>query len=258
MLHSWMMHWVSFRHLRKPVLRPLCCLLPISIKHFFLETDASNLGLGIVPSQKQTDGWYHPVAFASHSLTVHECNYLSTKQEFLALKWAIAEQFEEYLLWKRLGVKTDNNLLTYIMTTPNLDATQHHWEESLAGFTLSIEYQKEWDNAATDALSQVTSRLDVETVKSILNGVTVGLTGRTDAYDPVVAETAEEIPKQVWTADVQARATHTHVNLHVTDWVAYHWEDPILKTMIDWVSNQKVQNLKHPLGDDAHIEEGMA
>ena len=31
--------------------------------------------------------------------------------------------------------------------------------------------------------------LDVETVKSILDGVTVGLTGRADAHNPVVAET---------------------------------------------------------------------
>ena len=63
------------------------------------------------------------------------------KQEFLALKWVIAEQFHEYLLWKPFFVRTDNNLLTYIISTPNLDATQHWWVESLAGFTFSIEYQ---------------------------------------------------------------------------------------------------------------------
>ena len=40
-------------------------------------------------------------------------------------------------------MKTDNNPLTYILTTPNLDATWHHWLELLAGFTISIEYQKE-------------------------------------------------------------------------------------------------------------------
>ena len=45
------------------------------------------------------------------------------KQEFLALMWVIAKQFQEYLLWKPFIVQTDNNLLTYIMTTPNLDAT---------------------------------------------------------------------------------------------------------------------------------------
>ena len=94
-------------------------------KPFLLETNASKLGLGAVLSQKQADGQYHLVAYASQSLTTHECNYHSMKQEFLALKWAIAKQFQEYLLWKPFIVRTDNNPLTYIMTTPNLDATRH-------------------------------------------------------------------------------------------------------------------------------------
>ena len=75
------------------------------------------------------------------------------KHELLALKWVIAEQFWEYLLWKPFIVRTDKNLLTYIMTTPNLDATQHQWVESLARFTFSIEYQKGRDNVVTDTLS---------------------------------------------------------------------------------------------------------
>ena len=75
------------------------------------------------------------------------------KQEVLVLKWEITEQFQEYPLWKPFIVKTDNNPLTYIMTTPNLDATQHHWVESPVGFTFSIKYQKGQENAAIDALS---------------------------------------------------------------------------------------------------------
>ena len=38
-------------------------------KPFLLEMDASKEGLGAVLSQKQSDRWYHPVAFGSHSLT---------------------------------------------------------------------------------------------------------------------------------------------------------------------------------------------
>ena len=53
---------------------------------FLLETDASKEGLGVVLSQKQEDGCYHPVAFGSHSLTLAEKNYHSSKLEFHALK----------------------------------------------------------------------------------------------------------------------------------------------------------------------------
>ena len=114
------------------------------------------------------------------------------KQEILGLKWAIAKQFQEYLLWKPFIVRTDNNLLTYVMTTPNLDATRHQWVESLAWFTFSIKYQKRCDDAATDTLSYVTLKLNAETMKSILDGVTVGTTKRADAHDPVVAKADEK------------------------------------------------------------------
>ena len=110
----------------------------------------------------------------------------------------------------------------------------------LTGFTFSIKYQKGWDNAAADALSCITLRLDAETVKSNLDGVTMGSTGRMDVHDPVVAETDEEIHKCVWEAAIQTRAAHMCVNLHVTDWVATQWEDPVLKAMIDWIPNQKI------------------
>ena len=74
----------------------------------------------------------------------------------------------------------------------------------------------------------------------------------------MVVEAHEEIHKQVWETAVQARATHAHVNLHETYWVATRQEDPILKTAIEWISNWKVQDVKHLLGDDMNTEEGKA
>ena len=144
------------------------------------------------------------------------------------------------------------------MTTPNLDAIQHHWVELPVRFTFNIEYQKGQENAAAGALSQVTSKLDVETMKSILDRVTMGMIERADAHNPAVAKAEEEIHKQVWETAVQDRAAHAYVNLHVTDWVATQQEDPTLKTVIEWISNWKAQYLKHLLGDDANTGDGKA
>ena len=111
-------------------------------KDFLLKTDASKEGLGRVLSQKQEDGWFNLVAYGSQALTTHEKNYHSTKLEFLALKWAVTEHFKEYLLYQPFLVKTYSNPLTYIMTTPNLDATGHQWVGALAKFNFWLEYQK--------------------------------------------------------------------------------------------------------------------
>ena len=88
-------------------------------KPFLLETDASKEGLGAVLSQKQSNGWYHPVAFGSRSLTPVQKNYHSSKLEFLMLKWSVMEHFKEYLAYAPFVVRTDNNQLTYV------DATGH-------------------------------------------------------------------------------------------------------------------------------------
>ena len=176
----------------------------------------------------------------------------------MALKWAIVEKFQEYLCWKLFVVKTDNNPFTYILNTANLDATQHHWVESLTGFTFSIEYQKEGDNAVADALSHIASKLNTEAVNSILDCITIGTTGKVDAHDPMVAEADERIYKQVEETAVQVQAAHMCVNLHVTDWVSAQEEDPVLKIVMEWISFYKVQDLKHLLEDHAMKEEGMA
>ena len=87
-------------------------------KDFLLKTDASKEGLRAVLSQKQEDGQFHRVAFGSWTLITHEKNYHSTTLEFQVLKWAIMEHFKEYLLYQSFLVKTNNNPITYIMTTP--------------------------------------------------------------------------------------------------------------------------------------------
>ena len=121
-------------------------------KPFLLKTDASRDGLGAVLQQKQADGKYHPVAFASWALKGGEKRYHSSKLEFLALKWAVTEQFRENLLYQPFKVRTDNNPLTYIMTTPNLETLGHRWVSALADFQMSIEYMRGADNKVADAL----------------------------------------------------------------------------------------------------------
>ena len=166
-------------------------------KDFLLKMDTSKEGLGAVLSQNQADGWFHPVAYGSQALTAHKKNYHSTKLEFLALKWAIMEHFKEYLLYQPFLVKTDNNPLTYIMATPNLDATGHQWVGALAKFNFWLEYQKGQDNAVADTLSQITTHLGLEAMHAILDGATLGASQRAEGEDPTVIKGDQEREKKV-------------------------------------------------------------
>ena len=79
------------------------------------------------------------MAFGSRALMPHEKNYHLMKLEFLALKWPVIEHFKEYLPYQPFLVKTDNNPLSYIMMTPNLDVTGHSWVRSLVRFNFQLE-----------------------------------------------------------------------------------------------------------------------
>ena len=91
--------------------------LPLS-----LHTDASGNGLGAALYQRQ-NGADRVIAFASRSLKPSEKNYPAHKLEFLALKWAVCEKFHDYLYGTRFEAITDNNPLTYVLTTAKVDAT---------------------------------------------------------------------------------------------------------------------------------------
>ena len=60
-----------------------------------------------------------PYSFCQSGLRPAErnmSNYSSMKLEFLALKWAVAEKFRDYLIGTKFTVYTDNNPLSYLQT----------------------------------------------------------------------------------------------------------------------------------------------
>ena len=109
-------------------LKELCTSTPFLAytdysKPFKPYTDASGLGLGAVLYQTHEDGKDRVMAYASRVLSHTEAKYPAHKLEFLALKSAVTDRFHEYLYSGKFEVYTDNNPLTYLLTTAKLDAT---------------------------------------------------------------------------------------------------------------------------------------
>ena len=110
---------------------------------FVLYINASQEGVGAVLYQKQ-QGRMPVIGYASRSLTPVETKYdlHSGKLEFLALKWTVTEHFRDYLFdASDFTVYTDNNPLTYVMTTAKLNSAGHGWVASLADFHFKIKYR---------------------------------------------------------------------------------------------------------------------
>ncbi|KAJ8044512.1 hypothetical protein HOLleu_07281 [Holothuria leucospilota] len=120
---------------------------------FVLHTDASTSGLGAALYQEH-EGKLKPVAYASRGLSKSEKNYPAHKLEFLALKWAVTSKFSDYLYGTKFLVVTDNNPLTYVLTSAKLDATSHRWLAALADYQFDLKYQPGKLNQDADGLSR--------------------------------------------------------------------------------------------------------
>ena len=153
---------------------------------FKLHTDASGLGLGAILYQTQEDNTDRVIAYASRTLSKSEKNYLAYKLEFLALKWSVCDRFHEYLYGGKFEVFTDNNPLTYILTSAKLDATGQRWVANLANYTFSIKYKSGKSNIDADALSRNPWDMQVDTtiVKSIIDEEKSTQTPFYESYGP--------------------------------------------------------------------------
>ena len=87
------------------------------------------------------NGLKRVIAYASRSLSKSEQHYPAHKLEFLALKWALCDKCHDYLYGNTFTVITDNNPLTYVLTTANLDATGHRWLAAFGVYNFEIIYR---------------------------------------------------------------------------------------------------------------------
>ena len=234
----------AFNRLKAACLQaPILAFLDFD-KPFLLETDASGRGLGAVLSQKQEDGRYHPITYASCVMNETEQRYHSNKQEFLALKWAVTEQFHEYLLpcgknRNEFVVRTDNNLLTYIFSSANLDAVGQCWVAHLASYNFSLEYQKGKDNTVADFLSQMNECLPEEEVQEYLNkipypGVKAVLNNAIMPIEELAeqgVQPSSDCQEVCQKEMVEARPTRL-ATTNVTNWKLEQKEDPVLYQVV--------------------------
>ena len=242
----------AFKDLKKK-----CMTAPVLVfadfkKPFRLETDASGEGLGAVLLQESDDEQYHPVAFASRELKGGEPKYHSSKLEFLALKWAVTEQFCEYLQYQPFTIWTDNNPLTYILMTPNLDALGHCWVVALAGYNMKLEYLKGSDNKIADTLSRLPpEKLNEEAVAELLDYTCTSHKPRAELANINVIEESERVDQEVIVRYTQIVKQHKNFrNLANLDWVEAQRRDPVIPTIVDWI--------KRPRGDRRTLAEYLA
>ena len=205
-------------------------------KPFILHTDASTTGLGAVLYQKQEDGKERVIAYASRTLNKSERNYDAHKLEFLALKWAITDRFHEYLYGaSTFDVYTDNNPLTYILSTAKLDAMGHRWIAGLGPYNFALHYRPGKMNSDADALSRINWNLeDPEEVKATMDLAQID---RTLILESGIRE--GQVP------DVPFVMKALGIKDDSKRWARRQGEDQEIKTIIDLIQSERWNSYRY-------------
>ena len=229
---------VAFEHLKH-----LCSQTPILAyanytKPFKLHTDASENGLGAVLYQKQDDGMESVIAYVSRTLSKSERNYDAHKLEFLALKWSITERFHEYLYGGHFEVYTDNNPLTYILTTAKLDATGQRWVASLANYNFKIFYKSGKLNVEVDALlhAYLGESTQMENVEPLIVKTMLQSKMESEINFP-----EEHFPERVL---LKSMTVDTMLKLTQKDWVKEQMDDVDINKVVQLLKSNKLSTYK--------------
>ncbi|CAC5405119.1 unnamed protein product [Mytilus coruscus] len=153
----------SAKEIRKP---------PRSNAETHVIVDASPVGLGAILSQKQSDGNFRPVTFASRTLTDVEQRYSQTEREALAVVWG-CERFHLYLYGKEFILVTDHKPLEVIYSPKSKPPARiERWAMRLQPYTFKVKYKPGPQNAA-DCLSRLSQVQDETTGRNIAEGMLI-------------------------------------------------------------------------------------
>nr|ATA66769.1 Pol, env [Haliotis discus hannai] len=215
-------------------------------KPFELHTDASTQGLGAVLYQRQEDH-LRVIAYASRSLTPSERNYSAHKLEFLCLKWSVSEKFHDYLYGHHFEVVTDNNPLTYVLTTARLDATGHRWLAALASYNFSIRYRPGSANTDADTLSRLPGWNGSKQMKQI----------PTDSVNAICGaiHTTSLVESLCLSASIvgDEEETEDRCDMNARDWRKYQAKDSALVEIIQHLTNRTRPDRSRFIGDKEMI-----
>ena len=190
------------------------------------------------------------ICYARRGLSKSEknkTNYSSRKLELLALKWAVVDQFSDYLIGGKNIVYIDNNPLTYLNKQKKLLAIEQRWTNALAPFDLDIRYRSAKHNDDADALSRLQHQELVESDddscveptmlpntlrKTAINSIPNGECNRVQMDDAITdVKRDSKMQNNVWVAET-SEVTTTLPTYTNKKWKQLQREDNILKRVI--------------------------
>lgn len=194
----------AFEHLKALLTQAPVLMQPRWDSPFILDTDASLHALGAVLSQKADQG-ERVIEYYSKTFSRAERNYCVTRRELLALVRAV-KHFQPYLIGRRFQLRTDHASLRWLTSFKEPEGQVARWIQRLQEFDFELIHRPGKQHANADALSR----------------------------RPCEAENCR------YCGRLEERETlAVRVTTIVDDMVEGQREDPILREVREWLTNQR-------------------
>ncbi|KAL4362235.1 hypothetical protein GQ457_04G035160 [Hibiscus cannabinus] len=141
----------AFEQLKERLCNTPVLALPRFNEPFFVETDASGVGIGVVLVQEN-----RPIAYFSQKLSARMQGESTYNREMYAITQAV-RKWRQYLLGRKFVIITDQKSLRELTAQTIQTPKQQRWLSRLIGYNFEIRYRPGKMNAAADALSRETS-----------------------------------------------------------------------------------------------------
>ncbi|GJT20426.1 reverse transcriptase domain-containing protein [Tanacetum coccineum] len=245
----------AFNDLRKKLIESPILVVPNWDYDFEIMCDASDFALGAVLGQRK-DKHFHPIHYASKTMTGAQLHYTTTEKEMLAVVYAL-EKFRPYLVLSRTIVYTDHSAIKYLMAKQDAKSRLLRWILLLQEFNIEIRDKKGAENVAADHLSRLENPHKNELEKQhITESFPLESLGRFESVKEInvnenVVNENEKVVENVVLNNVNVLSDNT------TPWFAdlanYHAGNFVKKGMSSQQKRKFFKDAKHYYWDDPYL-----
>ena len=144
----------AFDELRQRLCSAPVLAFPDFTRQFILDTDASDVGIGAVLSQKDEEGREQVIAYGSRALSKSERRYCVTRRELLAVV-EFTRLYRVYQVGRKFILRTDHGSLTWIRNFRDPEGQLARWLERLQELDFDVVHRQGRAHTNADALSRL-------------------------------------------------------------------------------------------------------
>jgi len=132
---------------------------------FYVEADASTVGIGGLIYQIDTNGEKRLIAFCSKILNAAQTRYTITELELFAIVYTLT-RFRNILIGNEIIIMSDHKALTFLNTCFLVTGRLTRWKILLQEFYFIVKYIKGEENYIADYLSRLNAWCDTTSLKA--------------------------------------------------------------------------------------------